>query len=183
MELKPNEIEEVENIGQLGGHPVKMVKTIGGFWIVVGRPKGKERDEALAAGSHPAIVKYNVEKQFSDFQPVLAKSEAESASNVTGFTELLPHDMRKSGYEMYSLSKGSEIDYILTKYGSEVHSFKATMSGESLKFTKAEKSLPESLRGFSRVVTAVATRHASQAGKKYVEHEDKKFCVKKLLGK
>jgi hypothetical protein len=184
MELKPNEIEAVEQIGQLNGSPVRMVKTIGGFWIVVGKPKGKGQEEALAAGSHPAIVKYNVEKQFSEFQPTLAKSELTGSSeNVRGYTELLPQEMRKGGYEMYSLSKGSTIDYILTKHGAQVHSFHAEVSSESLKFKKSDKPLNENIKGFSRAVSVVATQQAKESGKKYVEHEEKKFCVNRLSRK
>jgi histone H3/H4 len=180
MDLKPNEIEEIEQIGQLNGSPVRMIRCTGGFYVVLGKPKGKTQEEALGAASHGAIAKYNVEKQFPDFQPSMAKSESVDSPKVAGFTQLLPQDMRKGGYEMFSLSKSNEIDYILTKHGSEVHSFHADLSGESLKFKKAQKSLPESLQGFSKAVSKVATHQAQRAGKKYVEHEDSKFCVKRL---
>lgn len=61
MNITPNEISEIEEIGTMNGLPVKLLTTKGGFRIAVGRNQGKQVDEALAAGSHPAIVKYNLE--------------------------------------------------------------------------------------------------------------------------
>ena len=75
MQLTPNEIDSVEDAGLLNGSKVKLIKTKGGFWIAVGRPQGKLQEEALAAGSHPAIVRYNLERQHPTFQPSMQKSE------------------------------------------------------------------------------------------------------------
>lgn len=181
MDIKPSEIESVEQIGQLDGVAVKMIKTIGGFWIAVGKPKNKSSAEALAAGSHPAIVKYSIAKQYADFQPSLAKSEnTQMLEDVTGYTENLPKSMRDKGYDMYALKKNESVQYVLTKHGAEVHSFRAEITPESIKFAKANKPLSEELKGFSRAVGEVATKMALSSGKKYVEHEDRKFCAKKL---
>jgi hypothetical protein len=182
MELKPSEIEAIEEIGELDGSPVKMIRTIGGFWIAVGKPKGKKDQEALGAGSHPAIVKYNVEKQFSAFQPTLAKSELTGSSeSVTGYTELLPQEMRKNGYEMFSLTKSNEIEYVLTKHGAQVHVFKAEVQTDKIKFDKAAKPLPSNLKGFSKAATTVATHKAKELGKEFIEYDNVKFPIKKLL--
>lgn len=184
MEIKPSEIEHVEQIGTLNGNPVRLLKTVGGFWICLGRPKSATREEALAAGSHPAIVKYNVEKQFSEFQPSLAKSETFSSSEkIVGFTELLPSTMRSRGYEMYSILDQNKADYVLTRYGSEVHSFSAEIDSDSFSFQKTESSLPNELAGFSEAVTFAVAQQAKSLEKDYVEYKGKRFSVEKLLKK
>lgn len=184
MEIRPNEVEKIEEIGQLDNHPVRLVKLVGGFWICLGKPKGKTQEEALAAGSHPAIVKYNIEKQFSNFEPMLAKSELmASLEDVVGFTEMLPEKMRKSGYEMYSLSKNLEIEYVLTKYGSQVHVFKGNFSKDSLNIQKSQRPLNSELIGFSTAVGQIAAQDAKKNNKKYVQYDNRKFEAKKLTGK
>ncbi len=182
MEIKPSEVELVEQIGYIDGAPVKMIKTVGGFWMVVGKPKGKKKDEALAAGSHPAIVKYNVEKQFSDFQPSLAKSEIfNDNTKVVGYSELLPKQMRNLGYEMYSVQDSSNIQFILTKRGASQNKYEASLETDSLKLSKAEKSISNETLGFSKAVAAAAARQALFEGKEFVEHDGKRFKSKTLL--
>lgn len=167
MEVKPSEIEHVEQIGTLNGSPVRLLKTVGGFWICLGRPKSGTREEALAAGSHPAIVKYNVEKQFSEFQPSLAKSETVSSlEKVIGFTELLPLEMRNRGYEMYSLLNQNKIDYILTRYGSEVHSFSAKIETDGVHFQKTENLNKTSIKRKS-----ISSPHWKQNSSEDIENE------------
>jgi len=182
MNIKPSEIESVEQIGVLDGSPVRMLRTAGGLWIAMGRPKGKKQDEVMGSGSHPAIVGYNIEKQFSSYQPTLAKSEALGGNeNVTGYSELLPQAMRSRGYEMYSLEKSGEIDYILTRHGSESHKFSAQLTDDSLRIEKAEKKLSNEILGFSAAVGAAAARMAIQKGREFVEYEDKKFVARNIL--
>ena len=181
MELKPSEIDHVEDIGTLDGNPVKMLRTVGGFYIALGTPKGKGRQEALAAGSHPAIVKYNVEKQHRGFEPVLAKNEAAQSEYVIGLSELLSQELRDKGYEMYSLQKNQNIEYTLTHHGSQVHSFFAQLTPDSVRFEKSEKPLPASLKDFSLATSEAALRLAASRKKMYLEYKDSKFPVTKLL--
>src|SRR5258706_429515 len=101
MKLTPNEIDSIEDAGMLDGAAVKLLRTKGGFWMAVGRPRGKFRDEALAAGSHPAIVRYNLERQFPGFQPAMMKSElASDPSKVERHSHFLSDSLRKSGHDL-----------------------------------------------------------------------------------
>ena len=94
MEIKPNEVDEVKVIGKLNGDDVKLVKTHGGFHIAMGKKdKKSNKAEALAAGSHQALVAYQIEKiHGNDFEPTIFKSEANSAPYVLGLKVLVPAD-------------------------------------------------------------------------------------------
>lgn len=121
MQITPNEIHSIEEAGSLDGSPVKMIRTKGGFWIACGKPKGKFREEAIAAGSHPAIVKFNLEKQFPGFQPSMMKSEAFSdGALVEKHTHFLSEDLRKSGHDIYSVQEGDRVDFHITKHNAKI---------------------------------------------------------------
>lgn len=116
MQITPNEIASIEDAGMLDGNPVKLIRTKGGFWIAVSRLKGKIHEEAIAAGSHPAIVKYNIEKTYPGFQPSLMKSENFSdGSIVEKHSHFLGEELRKSGHDIYSVQVGTKIDFHITK--------------------------------------------------------------------
>ena len=182
MELKPSEIDFIEQIGELDGSPVRMARTLGGYWIALGKPKGKAQDEALAAGSHPAVVKHNIEKQFQGFRPAMAKSEfASSQEEVTGFSELLPKELRDSGYDLYALEKNQNIEYILTKYNNACASLKAQIGPDSIKLNKSENIFDSNIKVFSKAVAEAAAQMASNKNKFYVECEGQKFLAKKLI--
>lgn len=117
MNIKPSEIESVEDIGLIKGRPVKLIKTLGGFYLAVGSPNGSE--EALAAGSHPAIVKFNLKKKFKEFHATMAKSEHGPEGVVVEHTNLLPQDMVSKGYDLYSVKKPLSNEYYLTKFNAE----------------------------------------------------------------
>jgi hypothetical protein len=182
MNIKPSEIESVEQIGVLDGSPVRMLRTTGGYYIAMGKPKSKKQEEALGSGSHAAIVKYNIEKQFSSFQPTLAKSEALSGTQcVTGYSELLPQPMRSRGYEMFSLQKGGEIDYVLTRHGYEAHKYTASLTADAIRIEKAKSRLSDEMLGFSAAVGGAAARMAIQNGKEFIEHCGHKFVATKVM--
>lgn len=125
MNIKPNEVDRVEEAGTMHGSPVKLIRLKGGFWICIGRKKGHSAEEALAAGSHPAIVKYNMEKQFPEFQPIMMKSEDNIEPIVEKHSHYLSEDLRKSGHEIYSLQTGNEVEFHVTKQNSQI----ATVTG------------------------------------------------------
>ena len=133
MQITPNEIEAIEEAGTLDASPVKMIRTKGGFWIAVGKPRGKFKEEALAAGSHPAIVKYNLAKQYPAFQPSMMKSElyADNAT-VERHSHFLSDELRKSGHDIFSVQNGSEIDFHITKHNADVASVKGQVIDNSL---------------------------------------------------
>lgn len=134
MKLSPNEIDSVEDAGLMNGAPVKLLRTKGGFWIATGRSRGKNVDEALAAGSHPAIVKYNLEKQFpNEFQPIMLKSEVSlNPAVVTKHTHFLSEDLQKSGHDIYSIQTGSNIEFQVTKHDVKVASISSSLESDSL---------------------------------------------------
>lgn len=133
MQITPNEIDTVEDAGMLDKSPVKMIRTKGGFWIAVGRLKGKIKEEALAAGSHPAIVKFNLEKQFPDFQPSLMKSEHfADGSLVEKHSHFLPEDLRKSGHDIYSVQVGPSVDFHITKHNNKISTVNGNLEDKFL---------------------------------------------------
>lgn len=146
MQLTPEEIDTIEEAGVMNGGPVRMIRTKGGFWIAIGRPKGKFKDEAIAAGSHPAIVKYNVEKQYPDFQPAMMKSEHFSdGAHVDGHSHFLSEDLRKSGHDVYSVQFGTHIDFHVTKHGMNVASIRGDLKENSLVFENVNLKIPQEM--------------------------------------
>jgi hypothetical protein len=131
--LTDKEIEHIEDAGMLDKHPVKMIRTRGGFWIAIGKPKGKYREEALAAGSHPAVVKFNLAKQYPEFQPALMKSEGMSDTAVVDqHSHWLSEDLRKSGHDIYSIQDGSRIEFHITQNDSKVASVTGHLERDSI---------------------------------------------------
>ena len=110
MQITPEEIESVEEIGTLDGNKVRLLKTRGGWFCATGRKKGSLQDEALAAGSHGAIVKFNLEKQNPGYQPTLMKSESLlNPTIVMDHSHLLDLDLIKSGHDIYSIQTYEKI--------------------------------------------------------------------------
>jgi|SRR5581483_179082 len=156
MQITPNEIDTVEHAGELNKNPVKMVRTKGGFWIAVGRPKGKQREEALAAGSHPAIVRYNLEKQYEDFQPAMMKSELlQDNSVVESHSHYLSDSLRKSGHDIYSVQNGNDVEFHITKQNMKVSTVPGKIENDSL--VLKELNIP---REFSKAMAGATVEKA-----------------------
>ena len=133
MQITPNEIHSIEEAGMLDNSPVKMIRTKGGFWIAVGKPRGKFREEAIAAGSHPAIVKFNLEKQYPGFQPTMMKSEEFSDSTVVEkHTHFLTEELRKGGHDIYSVQDGDRVSFHITKHNVKIASVNGLVDKEML---------------------------------------------------
>jgi len=120
MQITPNDIASIEEAGSMNGSTVKIIKTIGGFHVAVGKRKKNSQDEALAAGSHPAIVKYNLEKQYSEYQPDMKKSEGYTEPIVEKHSHYLSNDLRKSGHDIFSIQNGNMVEFQITKYNAKV---------------------------------------------------------------
>lgn len=162
MQLTPNEISDVEDIGMLDGTPVKMLRTKGGFYMACGRPRGKYKDEALAAGSHPAIVKYNLERQFPGFQPSMMKSElASENSKVEKHSHFLSDSLRKSGHDVYSVQSGDNIEFQITKQNIKIHSVESAIKEGSMVFEKLKIG-----KQFTRALAGATAEKAMQCGVK-----------------
>lgn len=135
--LNPKEIEHIEEAGMLDKHPVKMIRTKGGFWIAIGRQRGRLREEALAAGSHPAVVRYNLEKIYPDFQPAMMKSEAMNDSVIVDkHSHWLSDDLRKSGHDIYSIQDGSRIEFQITQHQAKVASVEGHLEKDTVVIDK-----------------------------------------------
>ena len=160
MQITPEEISSIEEAGMLDNSPVKMIRTKGGFFIAVGKPKGKNKEEALSAGSHPAIVKFNIEKQYPGFQPSMMKSELLSDSTVVEkHSHYLSEDLRKSGHDVYSLQKGKNVEFHVTKNNIHVSSISAVIENDALTIKKMNSS-----KEFARALAGATAEKASSCG-------------------
>ena len=184
MELKPSEIIEVDSLGVLDGEDVKIVKTVGGLYIAVGKPRGKKQEEVLAAGSHPAIVRFNVEKAYTTFQPSLMKSEMMGETEeVVEFTDFLPQDMINKNYDLYALKKNEEFDFVLTKDKIQILSYASSFSDDSMIISKPDVVIPANLLPAVTATTKAAALIAIEEGKSSIVHEDKKYSPHQILKK
>ena len=77
MLIDPKEVDSIEDIGTLDkDNKVKLVKTIGGLNLAVGKDGSKE-DRILAYASHSAIVKHQLRKRYNHrFAESMQKSES-----------------------------------------------------------------------------------------------------------
>jgi hypothetical protein len=133
MQIQPQEIEAIEEAGMLDQSPVKLLRTKGGFWIAIGKPRGKFKEEALAAGSHPAIVRYNLQKQYPTFEPSMMKSELYADNAVVEkHSHFLSDELRKSGHDIFSVQTNNEIDFHITKQNADIAVVKGQIVDSSL---------------------------------------------------
>jgi hypothetical protein len=132
MKITQDEVHSIEDIGTMNERPVRMIKMKGGFHIAVGKKRGSHSDEALSAGSHPAIVKYNLEKQFPDYKPDLRKSESGIEPIVERHSHFLNDDLRKGGYDVFSVQTGPDIEFQVTKHNAKIASVKASLDEDNL---------------------------------------------------
>lgn len=170
MKITPNEIESIEDIGMMHGKVVKILRTKGGFHIAVGTPQGKMQEEALAAGSHPAIVKYNLEKQYAAFQPTLMKSELTSnTSLVTKHSHYLSEDLRKSGHDVWAVQTGQNIEFQITKHDVKVGSVVGVLRDDSI-MMRHDMKVPQE---FSHALAGAAAEKALSCGASKVRIQGK----------
>lgn len=132
MQLTPNDISSVEEIGTLSGNSVKMIRTKGGFWIAIARKRGKISEEAIGAGSHPAIVKYNLEKQYPDFEPSMMKSEGFIEPVVERHSHFLSDELRKNGHDIFSIQTGTSVEFQVTKHNAKIASVAGNVDTDHL---------------------------------------------------
>jgi hypothetical protein len=183
IEIRPSEIDSVDSIGDLDGEEVKLVRTKGGLYIAVGRPRGKKKEEVIAAGSHPAIVMYNIEKSFSNFRPSMMKSESHEFGIVSGMTDLLPSKMRDSGYDLYVIKKSNEVDFVLTKSQIEVLKYEGRLVGSDVVISKADKIITKDLVPAVSAVSSAAAIVAIDEGKTGIVTNGKRYDPKSVLKK
>lgn len=137
MNLNPSEVVSVEEIGSLDGSPVRLISMIGGFFMALARLKNKAMEEVISAGSHPAIVKFNIKKQFPMFAPSMMKSEAGiDICLVEKHSHLLSEDLKKSGHDLYSIETGPVVEFHLTKFNKGLSKAEASVDNQELQFNK-----------------------------------------------
>jgi hypothetical protein len=158
MNLKPEDLDTVEEAGMLDGQPIKLVRTKGGFWMAANH-KG-----VLAAGSHPAIVKHQLSKMFPAFQPVMCKSEAFSDALVEKHSHFLSDDLRKSGHDVYSIQNGQDVEFQITKHNIKIASIQTVLNDDSLFIP--ELNFPKE---FSRAMAGATTEKALACNSKTIK--------------
>jgi hypothetical protein len=148
MDIQADEIESVKVIGNLFGTDVKLVKTTGGFHVAIGQKNKKsKKKEALAAGSHQAIVAHSISKEFgSDFQPALAKSEHDRLETVIEKTQYLPREAIEKGIELFTLSKGNKHDCVLYKRGISLAKYEARVENQTLVIQKSSMNVKPDMK-------------------------------------
>jgi hypothetical protein len=159
MKINPEEIDHIEEAGELDGKPVKLIRTKGGFWIATGRPMGRMMDQALSAGSHPAIVKYNVEKMYGNFRPSLMKSVLFNENPlVEKHSHFLSDDLRKSGHDLYSVETNGKIEFQLTFQNVKIAGAKALVKSEEIEIFELLKRNDMESEHLTALAAAVAEK-------------------------
>jgi len=166
MQISPNEIHSIQEAGILDGSPIKLVRTKGGFFIGVGKPRGKHKEEALAAGSHPAIVKYNIEKAYPQFQPAMMKSEGFVEPIVEKHSHFLSDELRKSGHDIYSVQTSERVEFQVTKLGMQVGEATGRVQGDTIVFENIK--MPKE---FTRALAGATVEKAVSCGAKKAKIE------------
>lgn len=143
MQVKPDEIEKISTVGDMNGSPVKMVKCFGGWYFAVGaKSKNSKEVSPIAAGSHPALVLHQISKEFKgDFKPAMMKSEGESEPLIKEFTKKLPLEMVEKGFQVFSLVKNNDVNFIATKHGAEVVNFSGYIISDKVSDLKKVTSI------------------------------------------
>ena len=150
MNIRPEDIDTIEDAGILDGQPVKLIRTRGGFWMSIINGK------VVAGGSHPAIVKHSVSKMFPNFQAALCKSEnAGMDAIVDKHSHFLSDDLRKSGHDIYSIQENDAIEFQVTKHNIKVSGINGSMVEGSLSLEAID--FPEE---FKKSLAAATTEKA-----------------------
>lgn len=150
MKLTEKDIESIENFGELNGKEVKLLKTRGGFHIVMGIRPGSKTEECLTAGSHPAICRFNMQKQFKSYAPSMMKSASyNDMSFVENHSHFLSEELRKSGHEIHSVQSGNQISFHISKLGIKIADIETYIQDKVLVFPslKAPKEFARGLAG------------------------------------
>lgn len=131
--IKPEEIDDIFDIGELNGQPVKVIKTIGGFYAATAK-EANGKDAVLAGGSHPALVRHQLVKRFGkNFHPSLLKSEnKQTNAQVIEKTKFLSKDQIDKGFDLNAVIQDGDVNLIIQHHGVPVLSQKALAKSDSL---------------------------------------------------
>jgi hypothetical protein len=143
MDIKEDEIKEINKLGNLNGDEVKLVTLKGGLHIGIGKKSEDSKKSAiLAVGSHPALVSYQISKQFNQkFEQNLTKAEGEITPEVIDYSKnLSPLNKNILGLDIYAIKTGNDIDFKITKHNFEIFSIQATNDMGILSLNKTIKN-------------------------------------------
>lgn len=175
--IRPEEIDYIEEIGDLNGNPVKMIRTKGGFFCLTGKEANSGKEIPLAAGSHPAIVKFELQKKYGKgFREHMSKSESTIQPFVIENTNYLNKDLIKKGYSLYSVISGSDVALVVSHYGDEVLKQEGMIKTESIElvpqisFSNLEKSKEAIKFEVSKSIIMALANTAKDLNKKNIEY-------------
>lgn len=166
MQIKPDEVDTITTLGTLYNDDVKLVRTLGGFYVAIGR-KDRYNKEAspLAAGSHKALVEHQLEKQFKgEFHAEMNKSESEMEPIVKEYTHELSAKYVNQGYDIYSLTKSNTINVVVTKLGSEVINLEGNLTLNGVDSLKVVSNTQLNKSEFFSEVCRVMTKIVNEDG-------------------
>ena len=143
MDIKEDEIKEVNKLGNLNGDEVKLVTLKGGLHIGIGKKtEDSSKSAILAIGSHPALVSYQISKKFEQkFEETLNKSEGKPSPEVTNYSKNLSSVNKNIlGLDIYAIKTGENVDFKITKHNFEIFSIQASDDGQTLSLNKTSKN-------------------------------------------
>lgn len=176
MDIKEDEVKEINKLGTLNGDEVKLITLKGGFHIGVGKKaENSTKSTILAVGSHPALVSYQISKKFENkFEQTLNKNENGSSSEVIDYSENLNSSQRNIlSLGIYAIKENETIDFKITKHNFEVFSVKATSDEDTLSLNKIAKNE----EGLNKVNKEELSKNLEKAIKQYAK--DKGLKIKK----
>jgi hypothetical protein len=180
--ISPKEIKSIEPAGVLDGEPCQLITTIGGLWVMAGKTKGG-KPQALAAGSHPAIVKYNVLKQYGPrYQPALMKSEVEPEPIVHDLTQThMSKNNAHKGFKLFTVCHADRVECVVMNKNEEVCVQVALIKADSLEIKNDIKiSDPKLGREFEKPAIEMVRAFAEEAfalKKEFISMESKKISA------
>lgn len=129
--ISPSEIDSIEEIGELSGAPIRLIRTIGGLVLATGRLSARDsQDSILASGSHRGIVKFSLEKKFAGKAAFNLMKNHAVESPVLDHSESLPPLLKAKGYELLTTRGAAGIVVYLNKDGRDVSQYVALHKGE-----------------------------------------------------
>jgi hypothetical protein len=174
MDIKEDEIKEVNKLGNLNGDEVKLITLKGGFHIGVGKKaENSIKNTILAVGSHPALVSYQISKKYENkFEQTMNKSENGTDSEVINYSNNLTSSQKNVlGLDIYVIKKNESIDFKVTKHNFEIFSIEANSDQDILSLNKTHKN-EESL---ARLDKNELSKNLEKAIKEYAKNKGLKI--------
>ena len=137
MKIHDNEIATIQSFGILDGKTVKLVTTKGGLNLAT-TVDSKGAEHVLGAASHQAILCYTIEQRFPNFQPMLMKNENGPKLSAESHSHFLTDDLRKSGYDIFSIQNGNEVDFFITLQNIKKSHTKAFIANDRLEVNSSQ---------------------------------------------